>query len=168
MNKDNYNKYMREYYHKKKSDSEYISRKREAARKAQAKRKEAVSTYKKEYRAKNKDKIALYMRDRRKTNINAKLSDNLRCRLKMAMRSNAKKGSAVKLLGCSIEDFKIYLSSLFKPGMTWDNYGDWHIDHKKPLSRFDLTDETQLAEACHWTNLQPLWASENSSKGNRV
>ena len=53
--------------------------------------------------------------------------------------------------------------------MTWDNYGryGWHIDHIKPLCRFDLTDGKQLLEAVHYTNLQPLWASDNYAKGGR-
>lgn len=61
-----------------------------------------------------------------------------------------------------------HLESLFKPGMSWENHGEWHIDHILPLASFDLTDEQQAAKACHYTNLQPLWASENMSKGARV
>ena len=51
--------------------------------------------------------------------------------------------------------------------MNWKNYGfrGWHIDHIKPLSSFDLSDRNQLLEACHYTNLQPLWWYENLSKG---
>ncbi len=50
--------------------------------------------------------------------------------------------------------------------MTWDNHGlyGWHIDHVVPLSSFDLTDHKQVKKACHWFNLQPLWAKENLSK----
>jgi hypothetical protein len=53
--------------------------------------------------------------------------------------------------------------------MTWENYGrkGWHIDHKKPISCFDLNDQEQLKEACHYTNLQPMWAIENIKKGGR-
>jgi hypothetical protein len=51
--------------------------------------------------------------------------------------------------------------------MSWENYGKWHIDHIKPLSLFDLEDPEQLKQACHYTNLQPLWAEENIRKGNR-
>ena len=53
--------------------------------------------------------------------------------------------------------------------MNWDNYGTkWHIDHIKPLSNFDLTDKKQLLEAINYKNLQPLWAEQNLSKGNRL
>ena len=56
--------------------------------------------------------------------------------------------------------------------MTWENWGnkkgEWSIDHKYPLSKVDLTDREQLLRVCHYTNLQPLWASENIMKGNKI
>lgn len=56
----------------------------------------------------------------------------------------------------------------FKPGMSWDNYGQygWHIDHIKPLARFDLRDPVQVKQAWHYTNLQPLWWHENLAKSD--
>lgn len=102
-------------------------------------------------------------------NINYKLSELLRIRLRSALKRNFKTGSAVRDLGCTIDYLKLYLESLFKPGMTWANHGSngWHIDHIMPLSKFNLTDREQLLKACHYTNLQPLWAFENMKKGNR-
>lgn len=78
-------------------------------------------------------------------------------------------GSAVKDLGCSIEDFKKHLESLWQPGMSWCNYGlrGWHIDHVIPISSFDLVIKQEQLKACHYTNLQPLWAKDNLSKGDR-
>ena len=52
--------------------------------------------------------------------------------------------------------------------MTWDNYGEWHIDHIKPISSFDLKDAKNQKLAMHYTNLQPLWAKDNISKGNKI
>ncbi|KKL15741.1 hypothetical protein LCGC14_2502560 [marine sediment metagenome] len=54
--------------------------------------------------------------------------------------------------------------------MSWENYGfyGWHIDHIKPLCLFNLSDEKQFNKACHYTNLQPLWAEENLKKGGRL
>ena len=106
---------------------------------------------------------------RAKVDINYKLRKNLRNRLYQAIKNNYKTGSAVKDLGCSIEEFKRYIESLWQPGMTWDNYGPdgWHIDHKNAISKFDLTNEEQLKKACNYTNLQPMWAKDNLSKGNK-
>lgn len=142
--------------------------------------KEKQKAYSKAYRDANRDKRKTYLeankdkrnkhrRNRKKTDIQYKLSNNLRSRLRDAIRCNYKSGSAVKDLGCSIEELKVYLESKFLPGMTWDNYGlyGWHIDHIKPLASFDLSDRNQLLEACHYTNLQPLWANDNLSKGDK-
>jgi len=49
--------------------------------------------------------------------------------------------------------------------MTWENHGEWHIDHIKPCSLFNLLNEDEQKKCFHYTNLQPLWASENLSKG---
>jgi 5-methylcytosine-specific restriction endonuclease McrA len=74
-----------------------------------------------------------------------------------------------EMLGCTMEQFKRHIESKFKRGMTWDNHGEaWHIDHIVPLSHFDFTNETQFASATHYTNLQPLWASQNLRKGDRI
>jgi Uri superfamily endonuclease len=94
-----------------------------------------------------------------------KIAHNLRTRLGKAITSNI---SAVKDLGCSIEELKSFLESKFTLGMTWDNYGKWHIDHIKPLSKFNLSDTKELLMACHYTNLQPLWAKDNIVKYNKM
>lgn len=118
----------------------------------------------------NKDKVNSYYNNRRKTDIQFKLQAILRSRLYSAVKDNLKKGSAVKDLGCTIEQLKQHLESKFQPGMTWDNHtlDGWHIDHIKPLSSFDLSDRKQLLEACHYTNLQPLWAKDNLTKSDKI
>jgi hypothetical protein len=115
--------------------------------------------------SRNKISQSLYIRYG-STPINRRLALNLRGRLSQAFRNGYKTGSAVRDLGCSIEEFRIYLESKFQEGMSWDNYGrdGWHMDHILPLCRFDLSDEVQLKKACHYTNLQPLWAKDNLEK----
>jgi hypothetical protein len=124
----------------------------------------------KAYKEANRDKINNYFKNKKKTDIQFKLSCNLRVRLNSAINNNYKAGSAVKDLGCSIEEFKSYLESKFQSGMSWDNWttDGWHIDHIKPLASFDLTDRNQLLEACHYTNLQPLWAKDNIIKSDKI
>ena len=95
-----------------------------------------------------------------------KIKHRLRSRLSKAIHGNYRTGSAVRDLGCSIADLKKHLESKFKCGMSWDNYGQWHIDHVKPLSKFNLTDKKELKKACHYSNLQPLWAKDNLRKGS--
>lgn len=110
-----------------------------------------------------------YVRERRK-DFNVRLAGNLRNRLRSALRDNLRTGSAIDNLGCSVDTLKQYLESKFQPGMTWENYGPkgWHIDHIKPLASFDLTDVKQLKIACHYTNLQPLWAKDNLKKNKLI
>lgn len=115
----------------------------------------------------------IYMRYRNRTNLNAKLAANLRSRLSTAIHDNQKTGSAIDDLGCSINKLKIKLQLGFyrHPAngeyMSWDNYGKfgWHIDHIVALANFDLSNREQFLKACHYTNLQPLWARENHKKG---
>lgn len=103
------------------------------------------------------------------SNLGARIASRLRNRLRDALKNRRSDGSAVSLLGCSLEEFRRYLESKFTEGMTWDNWAPdgWHIDHIKALSKFDLSRPVELAEACHFTNLQPLWALDNIVKGGR-
>jgi hypothetical protein len=74
-----------------------------------------------------------------------------------------------KMIGCKIEQLRSHLESQFKKGMTWNNHGShWHIDHIIPMSHFDLTKESQLLAASHYTNMQPMWAAENFSKSDTL
>lgn len=113
-------------------------------------------------------RVYLYTKNRYHTDVSFKLKIRLRDRLRRAIKNSQKSGSAVRDLGCSIEKFKLWIEFYWKDGMSWDNYGEWHLDHIKPLSKFNLTDRNQLLEACHFTNIQPLWAHENLAKSDKV
>lgn len=121
-----------------------------------------------EYRHKNKKEISARATNRRQTDMPFKLRGQLRHRVYLALSGELKIGSAVRDLGCSVEELKVYLESLFQPGMTWDNWGSrcgqWQIDHIVPLASFDLTDREQFLKACHYTNLQPLWREDHIKK----
>jgi hypothetical protein len=138
-------------------------------------RKEDKREYDKKYRKTNKEKIKDNKKkwlDENKDNLILKLSRNLRSRIGHIINDEAKAGSAVKDLGCSIEELKLHLEKQFYPNpdtgeeMNWNNRGlyGWHIDHIKPLILFDLTDREQFLKACHYTNLQPLWAKDHHKK----
>lgn len=105
-----------------------------------------------------------YYVNRYRTDINFRLRVILRSRLLQSVKTDAKAGSAVRDLGCSITEFKNYIESKFIVGMTWDNMGKWHLDHIEPLLKFDLTDKEQFLKACHYTNIQPLWIEDHIKK----
>jgi hypothetical protein len=136
-----------------------------------------------DYHNKHRVRKNAYNRNRLNNNLQARLKSNLRSRISNMMNGNTKSGSAVKDLGCSISKLEKYLESKFTEGMTWENYGrhyakypnerptrvkSWHIDHIIPLSSFDLTNKEQFLQACHYTNLQPLWAEDNIRKSNKI
>jgi hypothetical protein len=105
-----------------------------------------------------------------KNDVFYKIRKVLRSRLYQAIKYNFKSGSAVRDLGCSIPRFKIYLESKFQEGMSWENWGvyGWHIDHIKPLSKFNLENREDFLKVNHYTNLQPLWAEENLKKNDKI
>lgn len=127
----------------------------------------------KEWRDRNPEKLRRRLRDkareRRKTDPSYRLSQNLRRRLRSALSGRVKGGSAVGLLGCTIDEFKKMLEAQWQDGMSWNNYGQrpgsWNIDHIIPMSSRDLSERKNLEEVCHYSNLRPMWASDNYSKG---
>jgi len=105
-----------------------------------------------------------------KTDVNFKL----RNRLSGSLRSQLKRQNATKsnhtmaLVGCSVEFLKKYIENQFTTGMTWDNYGrkGWSIDHIKPCASFDLTKSEEQRACFHYSNLRPLWETDNIKKSS--
>jgi hypothetical protein len=110
-----------------------------------------------------------YKRKRRAEDPLFKLAHVLRCRILSAINSQAgeKAVSSTELLGSSVQHVRDHLESQFTEGMTWENHGEWHIDHIKPCAKFNLQDPEEQKKCFHWNNLQPLWAKDNLSKGAR-
>lgn len=167
------------YYKKNKEKHKAIVKKYLQTEKGKAVRKATNDRNSKKYyqRIKN-DPILLkkrrewsnnYFSQRAKEDIEFRIIKNLRTRLyTWFARTGEKKNTSIKsLVGCSKKYLVKYLENKFKSGMTWKNYGEWHIDHIKPLSKFNIKDQKEIEIAMHYTNLQPLWAPENLSKGNR-
>lgn len=127
-----------------------------------------------EYRADedNKQKFRDYMREyetnRRRTDPMFKLKGNLRGRLWTALsRQGVKKTNRTfDLVGCTYQELYDHLEEQFTDGMTWDNYGDWHVDHIIPCASWDLSQDKEQKLCFHYTNLQPLWGEENNSKND--
>lgn len=145
---------------KRKDCPEYRAKQLEANRKWAAENKEHLRQYAKKKRAKLKDCPQ------------AKIMASARARIGRHLRGKGKSQATADLLGAPIEYVRKHIEGQFRDGMSWANYGrgwagakQWHLDHIQPLASFDLTDPKQLAVACHYTNLQPLWAVENLKKG---
>ena len=143
-----------------------------AKRKWYEENKEYAINYASNYYNANKEtiipKIVKYRQRRLKTDPMFKLQKNVRHRLAKLIKRQSS-SIAITFLGCTLDELKRYLENLFYDdsilgNMTWDNYGQWEIDHVKPLASFDLTDPNQLKSACHYTNLQPLWREDHVIK----
>lgn len=106
---------------------------------------------------------------RRKASMQANPGSRLRAsvatRIWKCLKNNQSDGALFSRLAYSIEQLKTALEAKFTPGMTWENYGKWHVDHLRPCASFDLNDQSEFAKCWALTNLQPLWARDNLRKG---
>jgi len=136
-----------------------------------------------EYKSKKSQNIAAYYKNKsklnkvtdnylelRKKDISYQLIDNLarRTTKELTKRNIIREMNHTDLIGCNGEDLKKYLSKLFTEHMTLNNYGEWEIDHIKPVSSFNLNNEDELRKCFHYTNLQPLWKKDNRSKSDKI
>lgn len=129
---------------------------------------EKLKIYRIRSERKNRDKIRARKRPyelfRYRNDPVFRLRRLARCRYRDILKSKgkSKRLSTFKALGCTPDYLKLHLESLFKIGMTWANYGEWEIDHIIPLGRAHTIGE--IEKLSHYTNLQPMWRSENRSK----
>ncbi len=104
-------------------------------------------------------------RTRRQADPSFRLESAFRANIWHALKKGNTRGRIVRRVGYSIADLMAHLESRFQPGMTWQNYGKWHVDHIKPVSRFNCLDPVEFAACWALSNLQPLWARDNIAKG---
>lgn len=119
---------------------------------------------------KNRDIINAKQREKRKLDVSFKIKCNLRKRLSFLLKKSIseKTEQTMSCVGCSIDELKLHLSKSFRSGMSFDNYGEWHIDHIVPCSYFDFSVPEDVSRCFHYTNLQPLWATENREKSDKI
>ena len=164
-------KYNEKYYSKNENRIKKILKKwylkNKEKRKERYKENSKINYYKD--KKKKMARVMAYQKIKLKTDINWILRKRLRNRLQKALKGVTKSKKTMDLLGVPHMDFfKTWIECKFKEGMTWENRRLWHVDHILPCSSFDLTKPEEQAKCFHYTNLQPLWASENLSKGNRI
>ena len=161
-NKEKIKEYNKEY---KKANKEKIKEYNKEHYKAnKEKRKEQI----KEYNKTNKERRNKLRRERKKIDPLFKLSSNLRNRNWFAFKSKGykKNTKTQEMLGVNWEVCKSHIERQFTKGMTWDNQGEWHIDHIIPLASANTKQE--LKKLCHYSNLQPLWAVDNIIKSAKI
>lgn len=181
----------KKFYDKNKEDPKFLKKYQIRNKEKYHNNKEKYSKYNKQYYENNKEKVKQmnkswaeinkekdlerrkkYIKKKFETHPDWKIKSRLRTRMNLTLfdKGYIKADKTSNLLGCSPQELKSHLESLFQEGMTWDNYGKdgWHIDHIVPCSSFNLQDPTEQRKCFHYTNLQPLWAKDNLSKGSKV
>lgn len=155
---------------RKKSKREYYDRNKGKVKEKSSKyyydNIEKVSNRNKEYRKTDKYKKSrsVYIKNWSKSNKHIITWRQLLYRALSYIGKN-KENKTIKYLKYSAIDLKIHIENLFEEGMNWENHGEWHIDHIKPISSFDIDSEPSEINAL--SNLRPLWALDNLSKGSK-
>ena len=114
------------------------------------------------YNEQNKEKRNIYLKNKRETDVNFRLINNTRNRIYKCLKGKTKQSSTKKILGIDIETYKKWIEWQITPDMTWDNI---EIDHIRPISSFDISDDEQLIEAFNRRNTQPLLKEIHQKKG---
>lgn len=149
--------YNREYRRMQRLDQEYLDKENEYAG-----RRRETDEYK-EYRRE-------YERRRRRDDPAFRIKQSISRAINKYLRHGKEGKSTFEILGFTKEDLIAHLEKQFTDGMSWDNYGDWHIDHEIPLAahNFETTDDIDFKRAWSLTNLRPLWAMDNMKKGAKL
>lgn len=125
-------------------------------------------SYDVKWQSENRSWRRTYQKNKEESDPSFRIHRRLQIRLWSALKKSMAKKSdnTIGLIGCSIGRFMEYLKAHFVEGMSFSNYGTWHIDHIRPCASFDLTDPKQQKQCFNFTNLQPLWAVDNLRKGD--
>jgi hypothetical protein len=137
---------------------------------------EHLNEYHKEWREKNierhRENKRNYERTRKHNDPLYKLISNFRTAIYQVLKENNvdKNGHYFEILKYSPEELISHLEKQFKDGMTWDNYGEWHVDHSIPLSSFNIKEigDSEFMKCWSLSNLQPMWGEENIKKSNKI
>jgi hypothetical protein len=155
------------------SNKEYTSEKH---KKWSEDKQEHLRKYHQKWREKNIDKHREYKRKyekhRKDTDPAYKLISNFRTAIYQVLKENnvEKNKHYFDILQYTPEELISHLEKQFTDGMTWDNYGEWHVDHRMPISSFNFesVDDDSFIKCWSLDNLQPMWGKENIVKGNNI
>lgn len=123
----------------------------------------------KKYRDNNPEKMKEKYK-KQPNNINRRVRDSLNHRISGSLNANKnrKTNKTIQYIDCEISFLKDWIQYQFQENMSWENYGEWHLDHVKPCASFDLQNEIDIKECFNWKNYQPLWAKDNLIKSNKI
>ena len=177
--KDKFKEYIKKYHQKPEvKDAKKENRKKwlktekgkEYLKKMFSPEKKAISNAKYRNSQKGKEANKRGVKKALKTNPTYKMANAIRRRLGeyLRLKGLTKTNKTFTIVGCTPAELKIHLEKQFKPGMTWWNHTPkgWHIDHIIPLASAKTLEETE--KLSHYTNLQPMWATENLKKSNKL
>jgi hypothetical protein len=158
------------------SKPETKERKKQNHKKWYDENKDKWNLYIKEYREKNIDRIReakrTYEKTRKANDPIYKLINNFRTAIYQVLKENnvKKNGHYFEILRYTPDELINHLESKFTEGMTWDNYGEWHVDHILPISYFQIQEigDEQFIKCWELNNLQPMWGEENIKKSNKI
>lgn len=123
---------------------------------------EKIKEQKRNYYQQNKCKRQQYVKNKRKINSIYKFTETMRVRIRSGFKGIIKKSkSTEKYLGCTFDFFIDYIKKQLEPGMSMENYGEWEIDHIRPVCTINFNDEQDIMEVFHYTNCRPLWKKQN-------
>jgi hypothetical protein len=131
--------------------------------------KEKKKASEKKYIANNIEKVRDKWRIQGKK-INRRVRDSLNHRISEALLTQnlTKNNTTFNYVGCSRDELKKWFENIFEDKMSWNNYGEWHIDHVIPCCSFDLSKEEDKLKCFSWKNLRPCWSKDNITKGNKI
>lgn len=129
---------------------------------------EKVAKQKSNYEKNHREERNNRRRERRKNDNIYHFREGIRNTIRRSFqrRGYVKNSKAEEIVGITMDEFKNYIQNKFQEGMTFDNYGEWHLDHIIPLS--SAKNEEEVIKLCHYTNFQPLWAKDNLKKSNKM
>ena len=154
---------------RKRENLEYRKKQNVRLKEYRIKNIEKIRKKTKEYYYKNKEKVRKksdeWKKNKMKTDGFFRLKKNLRDRIRNLMIGKNIGKRTKEILGLDYVEFKEYISNKFIEGMSWENYGEWHLDHIIPLC--EAKTEEEVIKLNHYTNLQPLWAKDNLKKNRK-
>ena len=175
------NKQQRKIYYERNKEKikqkrkEYFKKNKEVLKKRRLENyknnKEEINRKRKEYFNKNKERIREQNKKRykiRREDPSVRIYDSIRNYMRKVIlsKSSIKSLHTIELLGCDKKTIREHIEKQFKEGMSWDNYGEWHIDHIIPCEAFDFTILDHQKKCFNYKNLQPKWANENIVKSD--